>query len=421
MNERLFQFIWQQQSFNKKHLFLTGGEQLEIIDPGKLNVNQGPDFLNASIRIDGTMLAGQVELHIKASDWFRHFHHDDMLYDNVILHVVWENDQQISRGLPTLVLQDRISKLLLERYLTLMNNRSFIPCEELMAGVPIDLEDSLTNKLLFERLKKKSERIVTIARSENYHWEEMFWWQVARSFGGSVNADAFEELARSIPLSILSRHREQIHQLEAMFLGQGNLLEQHYGDHYLILLQKEYLFLKKKYGLLPIHQPMKFLRMRPPGFPTVRLAQLAMLMHQRHQLFLCIRDMHILEDSLDLFEVTANDFWHYHYILSESAPFHPKKVGKDMAAGIFINGVIPLLYAYADYHGDPELKQKILRWMSELPPENNQIIRSYENLGLTCSSALESQSLIELKHSYCDQKKCLECAIGNRLLRQQAV
>jgi hypothetical protein len=421
MNERLFQYIWQQQSFNRSNLVLASGEKIEIIDPGKINTNQGPDFLNASIRIEETILAGQIELHIKASDWFRHFHNEDALYDNVILHVVWENDQQIFKELPTLVLQDRIPKLLLERYLTLMHNRRFIPCEELLSVTECKLEDSFSHKLLFERLKGKIARIVTTAREENYHWEEMFWWQIARAFGGSVNADAFEEMARSIPITVLSRHREQIHQLEAMFLGQGNLLEENYGDHYLVMLQKEYKFLKKKYGLKSIHQPMKFLRMRPPGFPTIRLAQLAMLMHQHHQLFLWIRDMEILEDCLELFEVIANDFWHYHYILSETAPYQPKKVGKDMSAGVFINGVIPLLFSYADHHQDGGIKNKITRWMQELAPENNSIVRGFEGLGINCHSALDSQALIELKHSYCDLKRCLECAIGNRLLKQQAV
>ncbi|MGZ5246566.1 MAG: DUF2851 family protein [Flavitalea sp.] len=420
MNEQLFQYIWQEQSFNTKELKLTSGENLKIIDPGMINRNQGPDFLDAKIRIGDTIWAGPIELHIKASDWFKHFHNEDLNYDLVILHVVWENDLIISEDLPTLILQDRISVLMLNRFNTLMSNRSFIPCQELIKADRSELPLEFTTILIQSRLKRKAAKIIELVSDLNFHWEEVFWRQLARSFGGTVNGEAFFAMASSIPLTILSRHREQIHQLESLLLGQSNLLHENYGDSYLVMLQKEYQFLRKKYGLRPIRQKMQFLRMRPPGFPTIRLAQLAMLLRSQSQLFMLIRDHEDLNAAMSIFDVTANDFWHYHFLLNETGPFQPKRLGWDSICGIFINAVIPLLYAYAEYYRDMELHKRIDKWLRQLPAENNSIIRRFVDLGFCSSSALETQSLYELKSQYCDLKKCLECEIGSRLLGKQA-
>lgn len=420
MNERLFQYIWQQQSFNTKELKLTTGENLEIVHPGYLNRNQGPDFLDAKIRIEDTTWLGPVELHIKASDWFKHFHNEDLNYDPVILHVVWENDMVISEDLPTLVLQDRISVLMLNRFHSLMNNRSFIPCQELLKQDKVVFSEEFIEILIKSRLKRKASKITELATDLNYHWEEIFWRQLARSFGGTVNGDAFFAMASTLPLTILSRHREQIHQLECLLLGQSNLLHENYGDSYLVMLQKEYHFLGKKYGLKPIRQKMQFLRMRPSGFPTIRLAQLAMLLRSQSQLFMLIRDHEDLNSALSIFDVTANDFWHYHYLLNESGPFQPKRLGWDSICNIFLNAVIPLLYVYADYYRDIELFKRIDLWLYQLPAENNSIIRRFKELGFSAINALETQALYELKSQYCEQKKCLDCFLGNRLLGKQA-
>ncbi len=420
MNEHLFQYIWQEQSFNTKELKITSGENLEIIDPGFLNSNQGPDFLDAKLRIGGTVWVGPVELHIKASDWFKHFHNEDLNYDRVILHVVWENDLLISEDLPTLVLQDRISILMLNRFHTLMNNRSFIPCQELIKQEKVQLSEEFIHSLINSRLNRKAYKINELAGDLNYHWEEIFWRQLARSFGGTVNGEAFFAMAATLPLTILSRHREQIHQLESLLLGQSNLLHENYGDSYLVMLQKEYLFLKKKYGLKPIRQQVQFLRMRPSGFPTVRLAQLAMLLRSQSQLFMLIRDHEDLDAAMSIFDVTANDFWHYHFLLNETGPYQPKRLGWDSIRNIFLNAVIPLLYVYAGYYRDEGLIERIHQWLLQLPPENNSIIRKFKDLGFSAFNAMETQSLYELKFQYCDQRKCLECLIGNRLLGKQA-
>jgi len=420
MNEHLFQYIWQEQSFNTKELKITSGENLEIIDPGFLNSNQGPDFLDAKLRIGGTIWVGPVELHIKASDWFKHFHNEDLNYDRVILHVVWENDLVISEDLPTLVLQDRISVLMLNRFHTLMNNRSFIPCQELIKQEKVFLSGEFIQSLIKSRLKRKAFKINELAKDLNYHWEEIFWRQLARSFGGTVNGEAFIAMASTLPLTILSRHREQIHQLESLLLGQCNLLHENYGDSYLVMLQKEYHFLRKKYGLKPIRQKMQFLRMRPSGFPTIRLAQLAMLLRTQSQLFMLIRDHEDLDAAMSIFDVTANDFWHYHYLLNETGPFQPKRLGWDSICSIFLNAVIPLLYVYADYYRNEVLIERIDLWLSKLPVENNNIIRRFKELGFSAKNAMETQSLYELKAQYCDQRKCLDCGIGNRLLGKQA-
>lgn len=416
MNEHLFQYIWQEQSFNTKELTITSGENLEILDPGWLNSNQGPDFLDAKLRIGGTIWVGPVELHIKASDWFKHFHNEDLNYDRVILHVVWENDLVISEDLPTLVLQDRISVMMLNRFHTLMNNRSFIPCQELIKQEKVSVPGAFIQSLIKSRLKRKAFKINELAGDLNYHWEEIFWRQLARSFGGTVNGEAFFAMASTLPLTILSRHREQIHQLECLLLGQSNLLHENYGDSYLVMLQKEYHFLRKKYGLKPIRQQMQFLRMRPSGFPTVRLAQLAMLLRTQSQLFMLIRDFEDLDAAMSIFDVTANDFWHYHYLLNETGPFQPKRLGWDSICSIFLNAVIPLLYVYAEYYRNEILIERIDLWLHKLPAENNSVTRRFKELGFSASNAMETQSLYELKSQFCDQRKCLDCGIGNRLL-----
>ncbi len=307
MTERLLQFIWQFQYFNNSHLQTIEGELLQIISAGQYNTNQGPDFSDAKIRIGNTLWAGTVELHVLSSDWDKHKHQQDSKYDNVILHVVWEEDRR-PNTIPILELKDRVPKMVLQRYEELMNAVSFIPCEKNMDRVNKITWISWKDRMLAERLTRKAVRIHQMLRENKGHWEETCWWLLARNFGMRVNADAFESVARSIPFNILAKYKNRLHQLEALLLGQAGLLQGKFEEHYPILLQKEYRFQKNKNKFKPARALMLFLRMRPGNFPTIRLAQLAMLIHHSAHLFSKIKEMTSLKDVKDCFDITANDY-----------------------------------------------------------------------------------------------------------------
>ncbi|MEI9944846.1 MAG: DUF2851 family protein [Chitinophagaceae bacterium] len=416
MTERLLQYIWQFQYFNKNELSAVAGETVQVIFPGQYNTDQGPDFANAKIKIDNTTWAGSIEMHIKTSDWKKHAHEHDANYKNVILHVVWENDGA-TNNIPVVELKERVSKILLQRYEEWMHSSSFIPCEKSISAVKDITWKSWKERLLAERLLRKAKTAEIFLQQNNFHWEETFWWLLARNFGMKVNADAFEAIGRSVPINILAKHKNQIHQLEALLLGQAGLLNDDFNEDYPQLLKREYKFLKNKYKLQPIHQPVHFLRMRPGNFPSLRLAQLAMLIRQSAHLFSRIKEASSVKEVKKWFDVTANDYWHYHYHFGESGSFKKKKPGASMIDNIIINTVIPVLFAYGNYHDDIACKEKALRWLEETAAEKNFITKGFETLRIENKNAYDSQGLIELKNEYCDKKRCLECGAGNAILK----
>ena len=417
MTERLLQFIWQFQYFNKGELTTSHGENLQIIFPGQYNRNQGPDFLQAKVRIGTTTWAGNVELHFKTSEWEKHNHHLDDNYNNVILHVVWEHDISDQHSIPVLELKERISKLLLHRYDDLMKAISFVPCEKSIHLASDITWKSWKERLLAERLIKKSKLVEKYLQQSNYHWEEVFWWLLARNFGIKVNADAFEEMARSVPLAILAKHKNQIHQLESILLGQSNLLNRNFSEDYPKMLKKEYEFYKSKYDLKPITNAVFFLRMRPGNFPTIRLAQLAMIVFVSAHLFSKVKETASVNEIKKWFDITANDYWHYHYRFDDSSPFRKKKLGASMTDSVMINTIVPMLFAYGNHHNEERYKQKALRWLEAISPENNTISKGFQKLSIENKNAFDSQALLELKNEYCDKKRCLDCSIGNAILK----
>ncbi|MEP7142147.1 MAG: DUF2851 family protein [Ferruginibacter sp.] len=417
MTERLLQYIWQFQYFNRNELVTGDGENLSIIHPGNINTNQGPDFLDAKIRVGDTMWAGNIELHILSSDWNNHKHSSDSNYGNVILHVVWQDDTNLHLSFPVLELQSKVSKILLARFDELMNAKSFIACENMIQTVAPINWIGWKERLLVERMQKKAIIILDYLHNNNNHWEEAFWWLIARNFGMTVNSDAFEKLARSLPVSILAKHKSQVHQAEAMIFGQAGLLENNFAEDYPQLLQNEYRFYKKKYGLQPIRIPLYFLRMRPSNFPTVRLAQLAMLVHNSIHLFSIVKETVQLEDVKKLLGVTANDYWHYHYTFDEVTAYKEKNLGIQMIHSIIINTIVPILFAYGHYHKEDKYKERAMLWLGQIAEEKNSITNGFALLGIASKNAFDSQALIQLKNEYCNQKRCLECAVGNKLLK----
>jgi hypothetical protein len=422
MKEDLLQYIWQFQYFNFNNLMTTESVGLQVIHPGIKNYNAGPDFNEAKIRIGDTLWAGNVELHINSSDWVHHHHGDDENYKNIILHVVWKQNKVIrdvvGNDIPTLELCDRVSKILLDKYQGLMDATGFIPCENQVTKIEYLTRISWKERLLAERLIARSARVIKIFEENNHHWEETFWILLASNFGLKVNSLFFENIARFTPLKVLARHKHNIHQLEALLFGQAGLLKQNFTDKYPVMLQQEYSFLHRKYKLDKPPGSAIFLRMRPANFPTIRLAQLAMLIFNSEHLFSQIKAAGQIHELKKMFTVQPNDYWNYHYIFGEEAPFRKKTLGHETIQNILINTVAPVMFTYGQFNNEKEYKEKAIYWLENLGKEKNHITRNFERLGFTNSNAADSQALLELKKHYCDKKRCLHCAIGNFILKR---
>lgn len=421
MKERLLQYIWQFQLFNQSELTTISGAPLRILYTGQWNHHQGPDFTGARISINNILWIGNIEIHTYSKEWNSHKHSNDPNYNNVILHVVWINDIDIIDSnenlIPALELQSRISKILLSKYEDLMNASTFIACETQIQSVNELVVKKWYETLIVERFERKATLINKFLQENNFHWEETFWWLIARNFGSTVNTDCFENIARSIPLSILARHKNQIHQLEAILFGQASLLDQNFEESYPKMLQKEYKFYAKKYGLQKIPLQLFFLRMRPANFPSLRLAQLAMLINESNHLFSKIKEAENLQEVIQMLEVTPNDYWLYHYRFDEIGEFKRKNLGRDMINNILINTILPAIYTFGVHQHDELIKTKAFEWLEAIPAEKNKITRAFKKSNMLNSNAYVSQALIEMKTQYCDPKRCLECAIGNALLK----
>ncbi len=430
MKEDLLQFIWKFKYFNLYELTGVHGEKIEIVQSGTQNFNQGPDFLNAKIKINGTLWAGNVELHLMSKQWEQHNHHHDKNYGNVILHVVWEHDGDIKNikgnTLPTLELKSRVSKTLLSKYQALMEREqrgelNFIPCENHLSRMAID-DFRLTawkSRLVAERLETKTSKVFDILERTSYHWDETMWRMIAANFGGNINGQFFQLMAESVPQKILARHKNQLITIEAILFGQAGLLEEKFDDPYSKLLQREYDFYNKKYKFLKPEGSVMFGRMRPANFPTIRLAQLAALVYKSSHLFSRIKDFEEVKEVREILQAEPNDFWLYHYKLNEpegEKSLRPKVLGTQMIENIIINTVCPILFAYGIYNNDSVQKEKAINWLEGLKPEKNHITNGFVNLGIANKNAFDSQALIQLKKFYCDKKKCLECAIGNLIM-----
>ncbi len=422
MTERLLQFIWQFRYFDRQQLFTTAGEPLRIIFPGNHNINQGPDFLDASVRIGTTTWAGSVEMHCRSSDWLRHAHGADPNYSNVVLHVVWENDMPVVDyqqliPVPLLELKGRVAVSLLQRYERWMKETVFIPCEKNIGTVPRLVWQSWKDRMLAERLSLRMEAVCQLLRENRGHWEETCWWLLARNFGMKVNGDAFESLARSLPLTLLGRHRHQLLQLEALLLGQAGLLNHAFTEDYPLSLRKEYIFLQQKYGLQQVSIPFHFLRMRPVNFPTVRLAQLAMMLHRTTGFFSTALEAHSLNDLKKRFDLAAGPYWHQHYRLEEPSISREKRTGNMLIDNVIINTLVPLLFTYGHINGNEACKDKAVHWLDTMTAEQNTVTKGFTRLQVKPLSSFDSQALLQLKKEYCDKRRCLDCAVGHSLLK----
>lgn len=430
MKEDLLQFIWKFKYFNSNELAGFHGEKIEIISPGVQNFNQGPDFLNARIRINDTLWVGNVEVHLFSKQWDQHRHQLDNNYSNVILHVVWHHDGEVQdingMTLPTLELENRVSKALLKKYQALMEKEQrgelhFIACESQLGQLTID-DFKLTawkSRLVAERLEMKTARVFDILEQTGFHWDETMWRLIAANFGGNMNAQFFQQMATTVPQTILARHKNQLVTIEAILFGQAGLLDEEFDDPYPRLLQREYRFYEKKYKFERTDGQVLFGRMRPANFPTIRLAQLAALVCKSSHLFSRVKEYETVKEVKESLMVEPNDFWLYHYKFNEpdaNRVYRKKPLGNQMIENIIINTICPILFAYGIYNNDNVLKEKAVDWLEGLGAEKNTITRGFERLGISNNSAFDSQALIQLKKFYCDKKRCLDCSIGNLIL-----
>ena len=420
MNEEFLQFIWEHGLFNRNNLLTIDGKPAEVIHVGQPNTDSGPDFFNARIRIGETTWAGNVEIHQKSSHWYRHHHNVDAAYDNVILHVVETFDLPVkvkNHELPTLVIS--YPSELLKNYEQLLKSERWIACEDKLSEVDPFILRFWFSSLMIERLQSKTGDILVLLEQNKNNWNDTFYQLLARNFGMKTNALPFELLARSLPLQILSKHKNDLFQTEALLFGQSGLLnESLFGDDYFLSLRKEYSFLYKKYGLSGIESHLwKFMRLRPINFPTIRIAQLAALINHSSALFSRVLETENLGELRKLFDVSASEYWDTHYNFNKiSKDNHRKTLGESAFNNLVINTVVPILFVYGDQHMDQAMKDHALVLLENLAPESNQIIRKWNSLGIECRSAFETQALLQLKNSYCTDKKCLNCQLGAKII-----
>lgn len=421
MKEELISFLWQYKKFNFLDLQSTDNQAIEIIEFGTKNPNAGPDFINAKVKIDNTTWMGSVELHVYSSQWISHKHQENIAYDNVILHVVWEDDKPILRSngvpIPCLELRNITDIDVIDRYHNLQSSSTWIPCQNSIGKVPSITTTIWLQTLVVERMLDKAKNIDAFQVKYDHHWEMLFFIAVARAMGLKVNSQAFEALASSIPIEVLQKHRDQPIQIEALLFGQANLLASSYSDKYPKKLLTEYTFLKTKYSLESIPKNYwKFMRMRPFNFPTIRLAQLANLISDGGLSFQSIIDTPV-QGILHLFEnINPSTYWKDHYLFDKASEAKAKPMGKDRRDLILINAVSPLLTLYAQHISDDTLLEKATDILNMLPAEKNVIIDHWKELGIKANNASESQGLIHLKNHYCTHFRCLNCSIGLKIM-----
>ena len=424
MNEDFLSFVWRYQYFDATDLRAQTGEQVQILRTGQLNTDAGPDFADARILLDGMEWVGSVELHVNSSDWEAHQHPSDAAYESVVLHVVWQDDRPVQRQdgtlIPTLVLNGRVKAAVRERYALLMDSKAEIPCGPQFREVPRLQKMAMLDRVLLERLETKAARVTELWEANNRDWEETAYQWLAQYFGFKLNTPAFLRLAQIVPLKILQKHRNSGLQIEALLFGAAGLLPEAMEDEYIKNLRQEYQFLSVKYGLksrqMGTHE-WKFLRLRPAGFPTVRLAQWAVLLQREAGLFAALTTLEDVANLRQMFRVSQSSYWKKHYQFGKESASEVPDLGKDAADLLIINAAIPLLVAYAQQRDQTAYLDRAIRWLEQLSAEKNHITRAWAGLGMRVTTAFDSQALIEWHNQYCVKKRCLECAVGASLVR----
>ena len=424
MNEDFLHYVWLYKMFSKVDFKTTGNEHLSIIKSGLHNKNAGPDFLNAQLKIDGQTWIGNVEMHLKASDWYLHNHEKDLNYDAVILHVVWENDVDIymknNKPIPTLVLKNFIDETVLNNYKNLFSApTSWLPCKNAISRVDEFIFNNWKERLFFDRLERKSEEINVLLQQENNNFEAVLFQLLIKNFGLKVNGNSFLRLAQSVDYSVIKKLSFHTNQLAALLFGQAGFLEEETEDEYQKELRKEYDYLKHKFKLNHIPKnEFSFFRMRPNNFPTIRIAQLVSLFKKHQNLFSKLIAIDNLKEFYELFTIVVNPFWQTHYNFESISKKSPKKITTSFVDLLIINTIIPLKFLFQKSRGEVD-EEFFLVLLKKMKPEKNSIISKFSEIGVSSKNAFDTQALLELKNNYCAPKRCLECAIGNAILKRE--
>ncbi len=421
MKEDFLHHVWKFSKFNTTSLETTDGEPFSVVQVGQHNMNSGPDFFNGQVRINDQLWAGNIEIHIKSSDWYAHHHEEDPAYDNVVLHVVWEHDVDVftkdGNALPTFVLKGRVMKQTLDAYHQLFGlKKQWINCEESFSTVDDFTIENWTERLFIERVESKNELLLGLLSDSNNHWEGLLFVLLCKNFGLKVNGASFLSIGQSVDFSVARKCASSNTSFEALLFGQAGFFSEENEDPYFLELKKEYAFLKAKFQLehTSVILP-KYFRLRPPNFPTIRLSQLANLYATQKDLFAAVISASTLEDYYSIFNVSASPYWDTHYNFGVTSSKRKKRLTKDFVHLLLINTVLPLQYSYATYQGK-DISEALFELASSIPAENNSIIKKFNSLKKVATSALHTQGLLQLKNEYCDKKRCFHCAIGNTIL-----
>lgn len=419
--EQLLHYVWKHKIFPLKELKTTTGQQVEVIDTGLANTDAGPDFFNAKLKLDGVLWIGNIEIHERSSDWFKHGHHADTGYNSVILHIASEIDTEISRSNGERIPQIQLicPEAVRTNYKELLETDSYPPCYRIIPSLPPFTAHSWMTALQMERFEQKATLLNERLKRCQGNWEDAFFITLARNFGFGLNGDAFETWAHRLPFRAVDKHRNDLFQIEAIFFGQAGILEDSDGDGYYLRLKKEYTYLQHKFGLIPMDASLwRFLRLRPANFPHIRIAQLACLYHRAYRLLSRIMETETLQGVRDILKGGTSEYWLTHYTFGGSSPSRPKTLSNTSLDLLIINTVVTFLYAYGLHKGNRVLCARAGSFLEELKAENNYITRMWEQCGMKASNAADSQALIQLKKEYCDKKKCLYCRIGYEYLKR---
>jgi len=422
--EKLLHYVWKYRLFPERMTTIDGTD-IEVLDTGIENTDAGPDFLNAKIKMNSIVWAGNVELHTQASDWGKHKHHTDAAYNSVILHVVKRmdtNDTVKHNGESIPHLQLDIPASVSENYQYLMSLDRDVACLPMLPFLPPLMLTSWKDSLLAERLERKSQSIIDLCSSGQDDWDSVFYTILCRNFGFGLNSDAFEWLAKTIPYKIILKHCDSVTDIEALLFGQAGFLADEQKEEYPRYLRERYLFFSHKYELKPLSPSIfRNARTRPQSLPYTRMAQLARILSRSRGLFSKVLETDQLPRLIPLFDTSVSFFWKNHFTFQTPAEFSAHRIGTPSLHILMINTVVPITFAYHRMRRNEAKAERSLAMLESLPPESNHITRMFARGGITCASAFDSQALIQLKKEYCDKKRCLQCRIGQKLLQQGAL
>lgn len=422
MKEVILHYLWLHKRIDVTQLYTTKGEKIEIIRFGDYLQTSGPDFFNAQLIINNQKWVGTVEMHVQSSDWYLHHHEKDANYDNVILHVVWSHNAEVYRKnnteIPVLELQSVIEAEEIARIQYLLKTKTWIYCENSIKNLVSFLFLSWKERLFFERLEQKSKEIEQLVLRQNKNWEAVCFSLLAKNFGLNTNGETFLEIINTIPFSVLQKESYIIEHLEALFFGYANLLSTSREDDYVKKLKENFNYLKHKYQLPDKQLQVQFYKLRPSNFPTIRLSQLAMLFYKHKKLFLDLVEATTKEKIYSLFNSGVSPYWETHYNFDTVSKKTTKKLTKSFINLLIINTIIPLQYTYKKSIG-LDVSNEIITLLSTLQPEKNTILEKFVSIGISNANAFDSQSLLQLKKNYCNQQKCLKCAVGVAILKNK--